>query len=245
MRRKRDLITGNIVKWIARFNVDGSKQQMGIEYNATYAPVASWISVCLILILEIRQQWTTKQLDFVQAFPQAPVEQELCIEIPKGCILPGKDQKDYAFKVLKNIFGQKQAGKVWNDYLIENLSKQLDFTQSRLDPCILWRGNTIMIIYTDDTIITGCNDNEMNTEIADISSIFKITCADSVSDFLGVNIDRHEDNADTFSQPKLIQTIVVDLGLKQDLNTRPISAPSSKILHAHVNSTPHKEDWHY
>ena len=33
MRRKRDLSTGEITKWKARLNVDGSKQQYGIDYS--------------------------------------------------------------------------------------------------------------------------------------------------------------------------------------------------------------------
>jgi Reverse transcriptase (RNA-dependent DNA polymerase) len=90
MRRKKDLITGKVVKWKARLNVDGSKQKMGIDYNETYAPVASLISVRLILIVAIRQKRTTKQLDLVQAFPQAPVEHELYTELPNGCTLKGK-----------------------------------------------------------------------------------------------------------------------------------------------------------
>jgi Reverse transcriptase (RNA-dependent DNA polymerase) len=114
-----------------------------------------------------------------------------------------------------------------------------------LDPCILWRGNTILIIYTDDTIITGNNVNEIDTAIADIASIFEITSKDSVSDFLCVNIDRHDDNTVTLSQPKLIQTILDDLGLKEYSNILPIPAPSTRILHAHVDSQPDKEDWHY
>jgi Reverse transcriptase (RNA-dependent DNA polymerase) len=245
MRRKRDLITGKVVKWKARLNVDGSKQKIGIDYNDTYAPVASWISVRLILILEIRQKWKTKQLDFVQAFPQAPVEHELYIELPKGCILKNKNNKDYALKVLKNIYGQKQARKVWNDYLIEGLTKQLGSKQCILDPCILWRGSTMLIIYTDDTIITGNNDKEIDTAIADIASIFEITSKASVSKVLGVNIDRHVNNTVTLSQPKLIQTILDDLGLKEGSNTLPIPAPSTKILHTHSDSQSHKYYWHY
>jgi hypothetical protein len=45
MRRKRDLTTGENIKWKARLNVDGSKQQYGIYYGETHAPVASWSSI--------------------------------------------------------------------------------------------------------------------------------------------------------------------------------------------------------
>jgi Reverse transcriptase (RNA-dependent DNA polymerase) len=55
VRRKRDLSTGEATKWKARLNVDGSKQQAGIDYDQTYAPVASWVSARLILLLATLQ----------------------------------------------------------------------------------------------------------------------------------------------------------------------------------------------
>jgi Reverse transcriptase (RNA-dependent DNA polymerase) len=181
----------------------------------------------LILILAFSQKWTTNQLDFVQAFPQAPVEQELYIDIPKGCKIEGKNNSEYALKDHKNIYGQKQAGKVWNDYLIDGLTTKLGFTQSIIDPCLLWRKQTILIIYTIDTIITGANTRDINTASADIATLFEITSKETVSDFLGVNIARHDENQITWSLPKLIQTILDDLNLKEDSNTLPIPAPSA------------------
>jgi Reverse transcriptase (RNA-dependent DNA polymerase) len=173
------------------------------------------------------------------------VEQELYIDIPKGCVIGNQNNKDYALKVLKNIYGQKQAGKVWHDFLINGLTTPLGFTQSIVDPCMLWRKSVILIIYTDDTIITGANPRDINTAIADIATIFEITSKSNVSDFLGVNIDLHDDDTITLSQPQLIQTILDNLHLKEDSNTLPIPAPSTKILHAYKDSEDHRETWHY
>jgi Reverse transcriptase (RNA-dependent DNA polymerase) len=95
------------------------------------------------------------QLDFVQAYPQAPVETELYIDIPKGFVASGRRDK-YALKVLRNVYGQKQAGQVWNQYLVKGLI-QLGFTQSQHDMCLFWRKSCVLVIYTDDTIITGAS----------------------------------------------------------------------------------------
>jgi hypothetical protein len=46
-------------------------------------------------------------------------------------------------------------------------------------------------------------------------------------------------------KPKLIQNILDDLGVKDNTKSKPIPALSSKILQAHVNSTPFNETWHY
>jgi Reverse transcriptase (RNA-dependent DNA polymerase) len=226
-------------------NVDGSKQQAGIDYNQTYAPVESWVSVRLILILAVLQGWIKKQLDFVQVYPQAPVEQDLYIDITKGCNIGNENISKWALHVLRNRHGQKQAGKVWHDYLIQRLTKELKFTQCIMDPCILWRGQVIIITYTDDTIITGPNANDIYIAIADISSKFSITSKDTVSDFLGVHIQRKVDGSIEMTQPKLIQSILSDLGLKEDSNTTQLPAPCTRILRAHHDSSPHAESWHY
>lgn len=82
MRRKRDIATQQVYKWKARLNFHGGKQQKGLDYWETYAPVASWASIRLIMMIAVFNEWQTKQLDFVLAFPQAPVETELFMDIP-------------------------------------------------------------------------------------------------------------------------------------------------------------------
>jgi SepF-like predicted cell division protein (DUF552 family) len=111
MRRKRDLCTGKIHKWKACLNVDGSKQIKGVNFWETYAPLAQWSRICLVMSMVSINQWQVKTFDFVQAFPQAPSETELYINIPKGCHVNG-DRDQWCLKVVNNIYGQKQAGRV-------------------------------------------------------------------------------------------------------------------------------------
>jgi Reverse transcriptase (RNA-dependent DNA polymerase) len=118
--------------------VDGSKQQYGIDYEETHAPVASWASIRLILLLSSLNKWHRGQIDFVQAFTQALVETDLYIEIPRGCDIGVEhNNKDWALKVLNNIYGQRQAGKVWYDHLTDGLINKMGFQQSKNDLCIL------------------------------------------------------------------------------------------------------------
>jgi hypothetical protein len=171
MRHKRRLSDGKVYKWKARINVDGSKQTYGVDYWDTYAPVATWASIRTVMMLAAQKSWKTKQLDFVQAYPQAPAEVEMYIEISKGCVVHG-DNRQWLLKVKNNIYGQKQAGKVWNNFLIHGLATKLGFTQSKHDPSLLWKGQYIIIIYTDDTIITGPNETEIDKIIAVRSAPF-------------------------------------------------------------------------
>jgi hypothetical protein len=52
---------------------------------------------------------------------QAPIN-VTCIELPQGIQVSDGDSKNYVLKLLKNIYGQKQAGCVWNKYLVDKLS---------------------------------------------------------------------------------------------------------------------------
>ena len=94
--------------------------KQNIHYDKTYAPVASWMSVRTLLTLSAINNWHTRQIDYVLAFPQAPVEKELYMAIPSGIDVSEGDKKDYALKLHRNVYGQKQAGRVWYNYLREN-----------------------------------------------------------------------------------------------------------------------------
>jgi hypothetical protein len=236
---------GTVYKWKARLNIDGGKQEKGVNYWETYAPVALWSSIRLIITMAAKKGWATKQLDFVQAYPQAPVETELYMEVPKGFSI-GEDKQQYVLKLVNNIYGQKQAGRVWHKFLIKGLTEKLGFTQSKHDPCMLWKGKYILVIYTDDTIITGPDPQEINKIMDDIWRVFDITKENEVSDFLGVKITRNEENGlFSLTQPHLIRSILNDLGLQENSKTRPIPALSSKRLFRHPDSPDHNESWNY
>jgi Reverse transcriptase (RNA-dependent DNA polymerase) len=102
MRRKQRIADGQVYKWKARLNVDGGKQIKGVNYWETYAPVATWSSIRLIMSMAARKGWMTRQMDFVQAYPQAPVETDLFMEVPRGFHI-GADKGKYVQTIVKNI----------------------------------------------------------------------------------------------------------------------------------------------
>jgi Reverse transcriptase (RNA-dependent DNA polymerase) len=167
------------------------------------------------------------------------------MEIPGGFEIGGNN-KDYALKLVNNLYVQKQAGRVWNTHLSAGLT-ELGFNQMSTDPCVFWRGNIILVIYTDDTIITGLNEEELDKAIIDIASKFNITSQAKVNDFLGVKIIRDENKGTIeFTQPQLINSILQDLKLLDNSNCRSLPAKTSRILHQYQNSEPHDENaFHY
>jgi len=152
MKRKRKPSTGKISKYKARMNVDGSQMIKGQYYEETYAPVVQWATIRFFISLAILSNWHTRQLDFVLAYTQADIERDLYMKLPAGFTLPDRtiteqDRKDYVLKLEKNLYGQKQAGRVLYLHLKKNLLK-LGFKPSEHDECIFYYGKTIFIVYT-------------------------------------------------------------------------------------------------
>jgi Reverse transcriptase (RNA-dependent DNA polymerase) len=110
MKRKRDIMTSSIKKWKARLNIDGSSMVQGVHYEESYSPVASWNSIRTMLLLAAQHNWHTVQLDYVLAFPHAPIERTLYMEVPKGCEIKGHDWKDHVLKLHRNVYA-----KMWDE----------------------------------------------------------------------------------------------------------------------------------
>jgi hypothetical protein len=93
--------------------------------------------------------------------------------------------------------------------------------------------------------VTGPEAKDVDQAIKLIRSRFNITSSDKVEDFLGVNISYQEGNIFTLSQPHLIRSIIADLGLTPDSNSKPNPAVKDLILQEYRESPPHCESWSY
>ena len=128
-----------------------------IQYEKVYSPVAGWSSIRIPLILVALEGWKTTQLDYAQAFPQAPIGKELYLKVTSGFQVEYGYNDEYAFKLHRRIYDQKQAGRVWNNSLTKNLIKELGFTNSGIDECVFYMRSVMYILYTYDPIISVPN----------------------------------------------------------------------------------------
>ena len=231
MKRKRDIKTRKVKKYKARLNVDGSRMRQGIHYDQSYAPVAHWRSIRLLLILIAQLGWHSKQLDYVLAYPQAPVAREIYMRIPKGFEIKGANPDKYVLKLHRNVYGQKNAGRVWNDYLVDKLVNKVGFIQSKIDDCVFYKGKTVYVLYTDDSILAGPDKDEIDKIVNEIKAAkLDITDEGNIQDFLGINISIKKGEIH-LTQPHLIDQILKDLRLDgEKVKTKEIPAMTSKIL---------------
>jgi hypothetical protein len=192
-KRKCRINTRAVYKHKARINVHGGQQTYGVNYWETNSPaVVNWFSIKLTLVLSLIYQWKTRQIDFVLAFPQADVECELYMELPrelifKGCHRDTHCLKLHCLKLLKNLYGQKQAGRVWHEYLVEGLIER-HFKQSIVDNCVFYKGSTMLLVYVDDAIICGPSSKVIDEIIASLKEDYDVTDEGEIDDYLGVNV---------------------------------------------------------
>jgi hypothetical protein len=244
MKRKRRIATGEVYKHKARCNIDGSKQIKDLDYDQTYSPVTSWPSLRLFLTFAIIKRYHSRQIDFVQAYTQAEVERRMYMEIPKG--FEADETGDYVLRVDKNIYGQKQAGRVWNEHLVARL-KRIGFSQSTIDPCVFTKGDNIYILYVDDSILMGPDSMELDKIIEQMKRTgLELTVEGDMADFLGVKIDYRKDGTIHLTQPHLIESILAELhlnGPRTKFKSTPAAA--SKILSRHSDSDPFDNHFHF
>jgi hypothetical protein len=71
----------------------GGQQVEGLNFWDTYAPVVSWHTICLTLVLSLLSNLRTRQLDYVGAFPHAYADCEK------------NNSQHHVLIILKNIYG--------------------------------------------------------------------------------------------------------------------------------------------
>jgi hypothetical protein len=163
----------------------------------------------------------------------------LLISIPKGFEVGGGKTQDLVLQLHKNVYGQKPAERVWNQYLVNKLTKELQFEQSKVDECVFHRGKTMYALYTDDSILAGPDQAEIGQIIKEMQEVNLDITIEGDLHILGVNIRKHEDGSIHLSRPHLIDQILDDLRLNNDNVSVDITpATSSKLLSRHSDSEP-------
>jgi hypothetical protein len=162
------------------------------------------------------------------AYPQAPIEEDIYMEIPQGIETATGNSKDKVLKLLKNIYGQKQAGHVWNSYLVEKLAS-IGFYPSLIDDCVFFRDDVIFMVYVDDGIFIGNNYAQLQAIIKEMQDLgLNIEDQGHPADYVGVNIKKLKDGSYEFTQCALIGSIISDV----ESGTKPVLGKVSLQLHA-------------
>jgi hypothetical protein len=228
----------------ARLNLHGGKQVYGMNYFKTYAPVVTWFAIRLMIIFKIIFGWALRQVDFVMAYPQAPIEMDIYMELPQGILTAQGNSKDHVLKLEKNIYGKKQAGCVWNSFLVDKLMS-IGFTPSLIDDCIFFCNDIFFMVNVDDGIFLGNNDSKLQDAIRDIQDVgLNIEDQGHPADYVGINVKKAKDGSYEFTQRTLTDSIIEDIGLKH-AKVKSVPAKVSQRLHTFKDEPPFDLEFNY
>jgi hypothetical protein len=81
------------IRYKARLVTGGHKQREGIDFGQTFAPVVRYESIRLLIALATFFGWPIHQLDFITAFLNGLVDEDIYMRIPVGYTVPGGGSK--------------------------------------------------------------------------------------------------------------------------------------------------------
>ena len=135
MQRNRNLVTNDITNYKAYINVHRGKQKFSEEYFDTHAPVVTWFVIRIPIICAIILNKPLHQVDFIMAYDQFHIECNIYLQLPDGIYDDTCSSKMHMLKLLINVYNQNQAGKVWGNFLSENIFK-IGFEGEKIDECV-------------------------------------------------------------------------------------------------------------
>jgi hypothetical protein len=197
---------GNPERFKARYVAKGFKQVAGLEFGETFAPTATFVSLWLLLTIAAQYGWPVHSFDFVAAYLNSPINEEIWVKPPEGVSLPSGQ----AFLLKKALYGTHQAARCWWLHLRAILDK-LGYSPSQYDNSlhILRRAERkgVIWIHVDDGVVTASNIAILKQLENDLKEILKIKWAHQLDSIVSLSIER-TDQGFVLSQPKLVNSIL-------------------------------------
>ncbi|GJX92014.1 retrovirus-related pol polyprotein from transposon TNT 1-94 [Tanacetum coccineum] len=159
---------GGVLKNKARLVAQGFRQEEGIDFEESFAPVARIEAIRIFVANAANKNMTIFQMDVKTAFLNV-------------------------YKLKKALYGLKQAPRAWYDMLSSFLISQ-HFSKGAVDPTLFTRkaGNDLLLvqIYVDDIIFASTNTAMCNEFANLMTTKFKMSMMGQMSFFLGLQISQ-------------------------------------------------------
>jgi len=123
------------------------------------------LTVRLLLIICKIHKLHSKSIDFVLAFPQADLEEDIWMQIPQGVTIESEDGEPRLLKLCKNLYGLKQGSNNWFKHLKKGLMTR-GLKPSEIDPCLYLKEGLAVLTYVDDCILVS-SDQKAIDELVD------------------------------------------------------------------------------
>ena len=155
-----------------------------------------------------------RHFDVPSAYLKAYKEEEIEIymRVPKGMTISDDQLRklnvtnagETCLRLIKSLYGLKQAGRLWNQLLDQTLN-DAGFSQSATDACVYVKttaeGTTVVGVYVDDLLATATSD-ELLDDFGEAMQSLELKCLGSVENFLGMRIGYDDLHGYTWNKSK-------------------------------------------
>nr|GEU45060.1 retrovirus-related Pol polyprotein from transposon TNT 1-94 [Tanacetum cinerariifolium] len=182
---------GGVLKNKARLVAQGFRQEKGIDFEESFAPVARIEAIRIFVANAAHKNMTIYQMDVKMAFLNGELKEVVYVSQPEGFV--HQDNPSHMYKLKKALYGLKQAPHAWYDMLSSFLISQ-HFSKDAVDPTLFTRqaGNDLLLvqIYVDNIIFASTNTAMCNQFANQMTTKFKISMVGQISFFLGLQISQ-------------------------------------------------------
>ncbi|GJU48000.1 retrovirus-related pol polyprotein from transposon TNT 1-94 [Tanacetum coccineum] len=204
---------GDVLKNKARLVAKGYRQEEGIDFEESFAPVARIEAIYIFIANAASKNMTIYQMDVKTAFLNGELKKEVYVSQPEGFV--DLDHPTYVYRLKKDLYGLKQAPRAWYDtlswFLLDNM-----FSKGVVDPTLFTRktGKHIILvqIYVDDIIFASTDPKACDIFSNEMTSKFQMSMMGQMSFFLGLQVS-HSPGGIFINQSKFALEILKKFGM--------------------------------
>ncbi|GJR09656.1 retrovirus-related pol polyprotein from transposon TNT 1-94 [Tanacetum coccineum] len=164
---------GDVLKNKARLVAKGYRQEEGIDFEESFAPVARIEAIRIFIANAASKNMIIYQMDVKTAFLNGELKEEVYVSQPEGFVDP--DHPTHVYRLKKALYGLKQAPRAWYNTLSRFLLDN-KFSKGVVDPTLFTRktGKHILLvqIYVDDIIFASTDPKACDIFSKEMSSKF-------------------------------------------------------------------------
>ena len=214
----------------ARLVAKGYSQRLGIDYQETYAPVAKFTTLRILLALVNENDWELDGMDVKTAFLHSELAETIYMEVPEGIKTNKDDSPRLVCRLIKTIYGLKQSPRAWygkiHQFFIAN-----GFIRSEEDHSLYIHETRALIIllYVDDMVLAASSRESIDWVKAALEKHFDMTDLGELKMFIGVEISRNRSQRTLKAgQGPYIERILIDHGMEWCAT---VATPSDPAVH--------------
>ncbi|KAI0995304.1 hypothetical protein K3495_g12878, partial [Podosphaera aphanis] len=212
------LSNGAIERFKARLVARGFSQIKGEDYDETFAPTVRMDTLRLFLAMVAEKELKCRHFDIKNAFTESQLKENIFMHPPPGLQI----KKGMVLKVLRSLYGLKQAARDWNLLMKSELIKW-GFDQSKADPCMFLHKQTsvMLLVYVDDIVGVAKTQKELDWFWGKLSIRFNAKDMGEIEKILGMRVSRDLKNRTIYlDQEQYLRTVLDKFGFKVSTTSR-------------------------